>query len=78
MFVAFCDHAAGNSTPRCSKAGLAGSPMTASRISQATASKGWVPASLKRRATRTPAPVAVIAVAPVLGLSDIFSPRSSV
>src|SRR5436189_211783 len=26
MLVAFCDQEAGNSTPRCSKAGLSGSP----------------------------------------------------
>src|SRR2546423_777767 len=64
MLVAFCDHDAGNSTPRCSNAGLAGSPMTASRISHATASKGWMPGSVNLRLTVTPCPVrTVVAVA---------------
>src|SRR5918999_3011392 len=75
MFVAFCDHDFGNSTPRCSKAGAAGSPMTASRISHSTALNGCVPASVNCRGTETPAPRAVIAALSVLGVSDIFSPR---
>ena len=32
MLVAFWDHDFGNSTPLCSKAGLAGSPISASRM----------------------------------------------
>jgi hypothetical protein len=51
MLVAFCDQLAGNSTPRCSKAGSSGLPMTASRISHSTASNGWLPASVWRRST---------------------------
>ena len=39
MLVAFCDQDFGNSTPRCSKAGLSGSPITASRSSHSTSSK---------------------------------------
>ena len=44
MLVAFCDQLFGNSTPRCSKAGLSGLPITASRISHSISSKGCVPA----------------------------------
>ena len=43
MLVAFWDQVFGNSTPRCSKAGLEGSPMMASRSSHSTSSKGWTP-----------------------------------
>ena len=41
------DQLFGNSTPRCSKAGLSGSPITASRISHSISSKGCIPASRK-------------------------------
>src|SRR5436190_8235720 len=54
MLVEFCDQVFGNSTPRCSNAGLSGLPMIASRISHSIMSKGWVPASVKRRLTRRP------------------------
>jgi hypothetical protein len=43
MLVAFWDQLLGNSTPRCSNAGLSGSPMIASRTSHSTSSKGWTP-----------------------------------
>src|SRR5918997_2163948 len=75
MFVAFCDQVEGNSTSRCSKAGSAGSPMTASRISHSTQSKGCLPGSVKRRGTLTPAPLAVTLGAAALRLSDMTSPR---
>ena len=57
MLVAFCDQVFGNSTPRCSKAGLSGSPMTASRSSHSTSSKGWTPGVVWRRSTVSPASV---------------------
>src|SRR5688500_15904517 len=74
MFVAFCDHVTGNSTPRCSNAGSAGSPMTASRISHSTQSKGCLSTSVKRRGTLTPAPRAVTLGAAALRLWDMTSP----
>ncbi len=77
MLVAFCDQPTGNSTPSCSNAGLSGSPMSASRISHSTHSKGCTPASVKRRGTLTPAPAAVIAGAAALRLWDMTSPRMS-
>ena len=49
MFVAFWDQVFGNSTPRCSNAGLSGSPMIASRISHSTASNGCTPAWVNLR-----------------------------
>ena len=75
MLVAFCDQLTGNSTPFCSKAGLAGSPIRESRISHSTQSKGCVPAAVKRRGTETPSPAAVMAGAAALRLSDMTSPR---
>src|SRR5215208_7186545 len=75
MLVAFCDQLFGNSTPRCSKAGLSGSPITASRISRSTASNGLTPASVKRLPTLTPSPAAVMAGAVALRLSGMTSPR---
>src|SRR5215210_3991407 len=75
MLVAFCDQLFGNSTPRCSNAGLAGSPITASRISHSTASNGLAPASVKRLPTLTPSPAAVMAGAVALRLSGMTSPR---
>src|ERR687898_895443 len=72
---AFCDQLFGNSTPRCSNAGLSGSPITASRISHSTASNGLTPDSVKRLPTLTPSPAAVIAGAVALRLSDMTSPR---
>src|SRR5918996_927114 len=74
MLVAFCDHVTGNSTPRCSNAGSAGSPMTASRISHSTQSKGCLSTSVKRRGTLTPAPLAVTLGAAALRLWDMTSP----
>ena len=75
MLVAFCDQLFGNSTPRCSNAGLSGSPIRASRISHSTASNGLTPASVKRLPTLTPSPAAVMAGAVALRLSDMTSPR---
>src|SRR5215218_8267611 len=75
MLVAFCDHVFGNSTPRCSNAGLSGSPITASRISHSTASNGLTPGSVKRLPTLTPSPAAVMAGAVALRLSGMTSPR---
>src|SRR3954465_11872715 len=77
MFVEFCDQVFGNSTPRCSNAGLSGSPMTASRMSHSTASNGLTPGSVKRLPTLTPSPAAVTAGAVALRLSDMTSPRVS-
>src|SRR5262245_37334142 len=54
MLVAFWDQVTGNSTPRCSKAGLSGSPITASRISHSIWSKGCTPGVEKRRSTERP------------------------
>src|ERR1700753_2601507 len=54
MLVAFCDQDLGNSTPRCSKAGLAGSPIRASRISHSIWSKGCRSGDEKRRSTERP------------------------
>src|SRR6266487_348481 len=56
MFVAFCDHVVGNSTPRCSKA-LPPSlkfGMTASRVCHSTRSNGWTPSSVKYRLSVSP------------------------
>src|SRR5436305_238820 len=47
MFVAFCDHAFGNSTSFCSKATLPPWPMSASRVSHSTLSNGWTPGLVK-------------------------------
>src|SRR4051812_19943658 len=77
MFVAFCDHVFGNSTPCCANAGFSGSPMTASRISHSIASNGLTPGSVKRLPTLTPSPAAVTAVAGALRLSGMTSPRVS-
>src|SRR4051812_5010409 len=77
MLVEFCDQLFGNSTPRCSNAGFAGSPMTASRISHSIASNGLTPGSVKRLPTLTPSPAAVTAGAVALRLSDMTSPRVS-
>ena len=54
MLVAFWDQLFGNSTSRCSNAGFSGSPITASRISHSTSSKGWTPGLVKRRSTVSP------------------------
>jgi hypothetical protein len=62
MFVAFCDHVLGNSTPRCSKATLSPCPMRASRSSQSTVSNGCTPGVVNRRLTESGSP-AVMAVA---------------
>src|SRR5262245_20282506 len=77
MLVEFCDHVFGNSTPRCSNAGLSGSPITASRISHSTASKGLSPGSVKRLPTLTPSPAAVMEGTVALRLSGMTSPRVS-
>ena len=70
MLVAFCDQVFGNSTPRCSNAGLlriadhgvADLPLDGSRT-------GCTPASVKRLPTLTPSPAAVMAGAVALRLS---------
>src|SRR5215211_1826411 len=54
MLVAFCDQLFGNSTPRCSKAGLSGLPITASRISHSIWSKGCTPGAEYRRSIERP------------------------
>jgi hypothetical protein len=54
MLVAFWDQLLGNSTPRCSKAGLSGLPITASRTSHSISSKGCVPGEEKRRSIARP------------------------
>ena len=58
MFVAFCDHVFGNSTPRCSKEILSPWPIRASRSSHSTASNGWTPGFVKYRRIERPWPVA--------------------
>src|ERR687895_2646181 len=74
MLVAFCDQVTGNSTPRCSNAGSAASPMTASRISHSTQSKGCLSDVVKRRGTPTPAPRAVTLGSAALRLWDMTAP----
>ena len=54
MLVAFCDQDFGNSTPRCSNAGFSGSPITASRSSHSTSSKGCTPGVVWRRSQGRP------------------------
>src|SRR4051794_5899277 len=54
MLVAFWDQLLGNSTPRCSKAGLSGLPITASRISHSIWSKGCTSAVENRRSIERP------------------------
>ena len=77
MFVAFCDHVVGNSTPRCSNAGFSGSPMTASRNSHSISSNGWTPGVVWRRSTLIPSVcvlvVAIVKISPRLLPSAGFS-----
>jgi hypothetical protein len=49
MFVAFCDHEAGNSTSSCVK-----EPTEAVRFSHSTSSNGWTPAVVNRRWMESP------------------------
>ena len=77
MFVAFCDQAFGNSTPRCSKAGLSGLPITASRISHSTSSKGCVPGVENRRSTTRPLRSADLVLMAVLDIDWLLSLRLS-
>jgi hypothetical protein len=56
MFVAFCDHVAGNSTPSWRK-----DPTAAVRSSHCTVSKGCTPGVVKRRRTRRASPDATSA-----------------
>ena len=72
MLVAFCDQVSGNSTSRCSKAGAAGSPMIASRSSQAISSKGWVPSVVNRRSIFRP-PSATLAAVSIVVSETAFS-----
>ena len=75
MLVAFWDQLFGNSTPRCSKAGLSGSPITASRISHSISSKGCTPAVENRRSIERPCrPFLGLAVA-VLDIELLLSQR---
>src|SRR4051812_50199026 len=76
MFVAFCDHAAGNSTPSCLKP-----PTSALRISHSTVENGSTPASVKCRSIFSPVTpdlaVSRVAFLAVLGLCGMTSPRQS-
>src|SRR6201747_686017 len=77
MLVAFWDQLLGNSTPRCSRAGLSGLPITASRISHSTWSNGCVPAVENRRSIERPCrPVWGVLVA-VLDIKLLLSRRLS-
>src|SRR3954447_21553825 len=70
MFVAFCDHVAGNSTPSCLKP-----PTSAVRISHSTVEEGSTPGLVKRRSTRRPRPSVVLfcATLPTFGMT-LFLP----
>ena len=57
MFVAFCDHDAGNSTSVCSKETVPPWPMRASRSSHSTVSNGCTPGCVKKRLSRSASPV---------------------
>src|ERR1700719_2685839 len=59
MFVAFCDHERGNSTPRCSNATRSPCPMRASRTSHSTSSNGCTPACVKKRLIGSATPAAL-------------------
>src|SRR3954451_6365958 len=74
MLVAFWDRDLGNSTSRCSKAGSAGSPMTASRCSHSTSSKGWTPGVVWRRSTVSTAVVVFALFAAISAIKS--SPRT--
>src|SRR3712207_3398266 len=69
MFVAFCDHVFGNSTPFCSKP-----PTDAVRVSHSTVEKGSMPGLVKRRSTRRPCPFVAVfsAVLPTSGMTLSF------
>src|SRR6185436_10366170 len=70
MLVACCDHGFGISTPRCSKTSAPFSlPMTASRSSHSTWSKGSAPAVEKNRGKSRPGEAWVLRLRAVSGLS---------
>ena len=75
MFVAFCDHVAGNSTSFCSKT----EPIFASRVSHSTDSNGCTPAWVNRRRTLSASPArgpVVTAVCGVCSMSGLLLPNS--
>ena len=77
MLVAFWDQLLGNSTPRCSKAGLSGSPITASRISHSIWSKGCTPAVENRRSIERPCRPFLGLLVAVLDIELLLSQRLS-
>src|ERR1700755_1832994 len=77
MLVEFCDQLFGNSTPRCSKAGFSGSPITASRISHSIWSKGCTPAVENRRSIERPRRPFLGVLVAVLDIELLLSQRLS-
>src|SRR6478609_6714459 len=77
MLVAFCDQLFGNSTPRCSKAGLSGLPIIASRISHSISSKGWAPGEENRRSIARPSRPVDWGLVAVLDIEMLLSRRLS-
>ena len=75
MLVEFCDQLFGNSTPRCSKAGLSGLPITASRISHSISSKGCTPAVENRRSIERPRRPFLGVLVAVLDIELLLSQR---
>ena len=73
MFVAFCDHEAGNSTSACSKETLSPWPMRASRSSHSTWSNGCTPACVKRRLTLKAFPACGVPSIVVWGAVSVMS-----
>ena len=66
MFVAFCDHVEGNSTPSCRK-----EPTAAVRVSHSTVSNGCTPAWVNRRRTVRASPERGSFVSVVCGVCSI-------
>src|SRR3954471_7806942 len=77
MLVAFWDQLFGNSTPRCSKAGASGLPITASRVSHSIWSKGCTPAVENRRSIERPCRPFWGAAVAVLDIELLLSQRLS-
>src|SRR3954464_7739377 len=77
MLVAFWDQLLGNSTPRCSKAGFSGSPITASLISHSIWSKGCTPAAENRRSIERPCRPFLGVLVAVLDIELLLSQRLS-
>src|SRR3954471_3552753 len=69
MFVAFCDHVAGNSTSSCSNT----EPIRASRRSHSTVSNGCTPGRVNRRRTVSASPVRDSVLRAVWGVWSIVS-----